>query len=231
MRICVFSDIHGNADALKALLSREKETADCFLFLGDIFGYFYDQQEIINILRNTQKLYSIMGNHDNAYLMSLEDEELKKKMLEKYGSSYEIKLGENDIEYLKKMPLSLDLNIDNKKITAFHGGPEDFLNQRIYPDTTQDLIKIKDACDYLFVGHTHYQYVIKKENTLIINPGSLGQPRDGKGFSYCILDTGRNEVTFKTVQVDIEKLLLQVKEKDYMTNNYNYLIKKYEVIK
>jgi diadenosine tetraphosphatase ApaH/serine/threonine PP2A family protein phosphatase len=64
-------------------------------------------------------------------------------------------------------------------------------------------------------------------NTLILNPGSLGQPRDGKGFCYCILDLEDFSYCFKKVKVDVDELLSQVKEKDGDKSVCTYLMNKY----
>ncbi len=50
--------------------------------------------------------------------------------------------------------------------------------------------------------------------TLIINPGSLGQPRDGKGYSFAVVDTDSQSVVFETVEISIELLYRQIEEFD-----------------
>ena len=68
--------------------------------------------------------------------------------------------------------------------------------------------------DYLILAHTHYRFLQKVGKTTVINPGSLGQPRDKNGFSYCVLDTKTGSCTFKNVNPNISELLEEVQKKD-----------------
>ena len=56
MKLCVFSDIHGNMDAFNKMIEAEKNNVDGYIFLGDIFGYFYEQSEIIDKLRSIKNI-------------------------------------------------------------------------------------------------------------------------------------------------------------------------------
>lgn len=228
MRICIFSDVHGNLEALKLMLKKEKNNTDVFIFLGDIFGYFHGQKEIMNILMDIPNMYSVKGNHDDLYTKGLYDSELRKKCVDTYGKSYELCIDRLQQEFIKKMPEYLNVNIAGKEIGIYHGGPSDYLNERIYPDS-QLTLNENEKFDYLFLGHTHYRLKRAVGKTLVINPGSLGQPRDGMGFSYCILHPETNLVEFKNVEIDVNKLLQQTKIIDNGTNNYRYLEKKYGV--
>ena len=101
---------------------------------------------------------------------------------------------------------------NSAQIYLQHGSPENPLEGRIYPDTCPPVSK-KNAI-YL-MGHTHYRMIKKDKNgALWINPGSLGQPRDGKGFSYCRLDTESRNVIFRTVDIDIMNLVCQIRMND-----------------
>ena len=69
MTIAVFSDIHGNIYSLeKALKIMEQYKPDKYLFLGDMAGYYYYQNESIDLLNNLDDLISIKGNHDEYFL-------------------------------------------------------------------------------------------------------------------------------------------------------------------
>lgn len=226
MKICVFSDVHGNVVALQRMLSVEKNNIDQFYFLGDIFGYFHEQPSIMDTLMDIENIYSIKGNHEKNYLLCLHDSSYKKQMVEKYGISYELIISEKQLAYIQRLPECHEVIIDGLKIGFFHGGPDDFLEQRVYPDT----VLSEESCsqyDFIFLGHTHYQFSKQVGRTCVINPGSLGQPRDGQGFSYCILDTQKKRVEFKQIEIDMEPMLNSVKEKEHESQNYLYLLKKY----
>lgn len=226
MKICVFSDVHGNIVTLQKMLSTEKNNIDQFIFLGDIFGYFCEQPAVIDTLIDIENLYSIKGNHERNYLLCLNDSSYKNQMVEKYGVSYEFIISEKQLAYIRRLPERHEIIIDGIKIGFFHGGPDDFLEQRVYPDT----VLSEESCgqfDFIFLGHTHYQFSKQVGKTCVINPGSLGQPRDGKGFSYCIFDTQKEEFEFKQIEPDMDMLLDSVKAKEHESKNYFYLLKKY----
>lgn len=229
MKVGIFSDIHGNLGALNEMF---KECYDrgvtTFLFAGDIFGYFYEQQEIISLLMKMDNLSCVIGNHDAKYLECLKNEELMNEMIEKYGVSYRTQLTVEEIEWFKRLPRKLSFGIDNKRICMVHGSLQDELNGRIYPDSIIPLLDILDY-DLVIMGHTHYQMLVKEHNTLILNPGSLGQPRDKKGFSYAIFDTDSNEVEIHKVSLDTRQLYEQIKRKEISITNKQYLIRKMEM--
>ena len=223
MRICIFADLHGNAESLNRMLEVEYGVVDRFIFAGDIFGYFYGQSEIIDRFMSFPDLIATKGNHEKYYLT----EDTKESLINKYGSSYESSLSEVQRKYVEVLPEYAETFIDGKLIGIFHGGPEDYLEQRIYPDSSFVTEYYGKKYDYLIVAHTHYRLLRKLNSVTVINPGSLGQPRDGKGFSYCLLDTEKDTYEFKTVEVNIGSLLSQVKDRDADKYVCEYLVKKY----
>ena len=223
MKICVFSDIHGNYEALNKMLQAECENVEMFIFAGDIFGYFYNQSEIIQKLMKIHNLLAVKGNHDHYYLTQMDKTNLK----DRYGSSYDSFLTTEQMDFIALLPDHIKTTIQGKKVGIFHGGPDNYMEQRIYPDSEMDFGLLQREYDFVIFGHTHYGFVRKVGNTLILNPGSLGQPRDGKGFCYCILDLEDFSYCFKKVKVDVDELLSQVKEKDGDKSVCTYLMNKY----
>jgi len=224
MKICAFSDIHGNIEALDKMLLCETENADAYIFAGDIWGYFYDQSEIIDRLSEITNLYAVKGNHDEYYLGG----DRSTKLINKYGSSYLTDISDEQMSFMQGLPDHLDTMIDGKRFGIYHGGIEDFLEQRIYPDTEIDEKFSIEKYDYLILGHTHYRMCRRIKDTMIINPGSLGQPRDGHGFGYCILDTETGKIDFKSVDIDLDKLLSLSEKIDGEKDVYKYLKGKYK---
>ena len=217
MKIVVFSDIHGNLEAFKKFLKDISAIkVDFYIFCGDIFGYYYNQNEIINILKKMNNLFYVIGNHDKMFLDLLDKKVSLKKIVEKYGKSYEmslINIDHNNIEFLRSMPENIEIVIDNKKIYVCHGTIEDNINGRLYPDNNiliPDTLKV----DYIIYGHTHYRMNKQISGTKIINPGSLGQPRDGFNNSYLIIDTERDTEVFRTIDYSKNKLLNQINNFD-----------------
>lgn len=223
MKIGIFSDIHGNYEAFKKMLSTEYGNVDRFVFAGDILGYFYEQSQIIFDMMKVPDLLAVKGNHDKYYLSQTD----KGKLIDKYGSSYTSVLPSEQMDFLKSLPDFIEITMQGKRIGIFHGGPDDYTEQRIYPDSDMDFGTWQEKYDIVILGHTHYRLKKQVENMLIINPGSLGQPRDGEGFGYCILDLDDNSCHFKTVEVDVNALLAKVKERDDKRAVSAYLHKKY----
>lgn len=227
MKICIFSDVHGNLEALEKMFEAEGD-AECFIFAGDIVGYFYEQKRIIECFQRTKNLLAVKGNHDYNFLDKEQD---KKELVEQYGSSYSVKLSKEQMEYIRKMPEWMEIEIAGKRFGIFHGGIEDYMNQRVYPDSKIDIDLYQQKYDYIILGHTHYRLFRKEKDTLVINPGSLGQPRDGDGFSYCILNTDNDSCEYKNVKVDIQKLLQEVDKYDSGREVCRYLHEKYGGVK
>ncbi len=230
MKYIVFSDIHGNIMALNKMVAQTKgQNIDGYIFCGDIFGYFNHPKEVICELNGMSNLYAVKGNHDNNYLFSSDDIVKKLEFAEKYGVSYFSNLSEDEKRFLYDLPEVLKLNLDGRQVAVTHGGLNDHFCGRVYPDTFIDERELYFEYDIVILGHTHYQMVRYVGNTIVLNPGSLGQPRDYKGFSYCILDTETLNCTFHTVTLDKKALLADLIEKEKNMKIVNYIRKKMEV--
>ena len=224
VKLVVFSDVHGNAMALRAMLSsQEFKSADGTIFLGDAVGYYFDELEVITLLQGIPKLLAVQGNHDAYYQKKMSEIE-RCKLVQKYGPCY-IRNEKRVTSYLSELPLQGELQVANKSIYFCHGSPMNPLEGRIYPDTK--IKKQNCVADIVLCGHTHYRMYRNEQGYLFINPGSLGQPRDGNGFSYCtlILEEQKVQVNFHTVFIDIKKLEYDCVQRRG-TNYYGYTILK-----
>lgn len=217
MKIAIFSDIHSNSVALtKVIQDANKYNIDLFCVLGDIIGYYYNPRKVLNILKKISNIEMIQGNHERMLRQSIKDERLSKTIMSKYGSGIQYAktyLGKSDIKKLISLPEKKELCMDGLKILLCHGSPfkKDFY---IYPDSDLNNLKkciIKDF-DFIFMGHTHYPFCFSYNNTVIANPGSVGQPRDiGNLASYLILNTSNRVLTFHRVRFPISKIVQMVK--------------------
>ena len=102
--------------------------------------------------------------------------------------------------------------IDGMRVGVVHGSPRDF-NEYIYP---KDLAASKTMpsfmsamnCDVLVLGHTHIQFQVEYQEGIVVNPGSVGQPRDGNpGAAFALLNTETRKVTFHRADYDHEKVI------------------------
>lgn len=226
MKIAVFSDVHGNYDAFQNAMSIiHSNQVDAIFFLGDVVGYYYESITIIDQLMKMKNLSMVLGNHDQMFLEMLEskNEPLIQNYKKKYGSSFS-EFVENanltQIEFLASIPSTNLVELDGVKFMLVHGGPMDPLHQRVYPDTLFDDFQDIKA-DVVFLGHTHYRMNRTIGSKTIINPGSVGQPRDSKPASFVIYDTQNKEAKFVDVPFDVDKLKEQIYAR---TSEPSYLI-------
>jgi len=223
MKICIFSDIHGNGPAFRVAYDMIiSEKADINIFLGDLCGYYYDQKEIFNMLQAIPNLTSLKGNHDIIYLRIIinKDEDLRQTYLKKYGNSMESLLVQNTEElnqWLSDLPESYIH--DDSGLAFYHGSPWDFLDGYVYPDTPLEKF-LNYPASFFFLGHTHYPMVKTINNKMIVNPGSLGQPRHGGWPTYALIEYPSKRVVFREVHYNKSILLSRIDELD---SNSKYL--------
>jgi predicted phosphodiesterase len=219
MKIGVFSDIHGNIFAFEAIYRELKEEGcDRHFFLGDICGYYYYQNEVIELLNEIPNLTALKGNHDVMFLESLKDEKIMESNIKTYGQSFpnlKETVTPDSLEYLRRLKTcaTIEGSDGDADMAAFHGSPWNPIYEYIYPDAIMDRF---DALSYevVFLGHTHYPMDIQRKHIRIVNPGSAGQPRDGHWPSYAIYDTQKKEVEIKRVSYDVDKMIADVKNRD-----------------
>lgn len=220
LNLIFFSDIHGNQYAFQAFL-RELETVpyDQVIFCGDVFGYYYYANEIVEEMAQ-RDFRCLLGNHDRMLLHAAAGEytaEQVAELVERYGSVYrDVKntVSQMVLEFLKGLKPALEIEEDGVRIGVFHGTPDDPLNGRLYPDTKIVKQDIYGKYDYIVLGHTHHKMERYVQKTLVLNPGSLGQQRDGKGCSYLWLDTVSGEHKFHIVEYDRERLTNDIYQYD-----------------
>lgn len=183
MKIAFISDIHGNYEALKAVLSAiDKLNISDIYCAGDIVGYYSQINECCRELRN-RKILSVMGNHD-WYLAGRGFCSRSKSVND--CLSYQKQIIEKEhLDWLNTLPLQLTID----KIRVVHGGWSDPIDEYIKPSQEYfDQIEGK-----LFVsGHTHVQMIKKFNNKIYCNPGSVGQPRDGDPRAAFAVYDGEN---------------------------------------
>lgn len=218
MKLVVFSDIHGNSYALNAFLEKIKNISYHYLvFCGDIFGYYYNQKEIIRKLSEMDRLIWLKGNHDAYFLELYQGRANVEYYIEQYGHSYENikeRYGREEAERIGKQESKYILKAKDRRVGIFHGTPEDSLEGRLYPDKPVLNQKEYQKYDIVILGHTHCRMVRWEGNTLVINSGSLGQPRDGNGYGFAIVDTDSLQVEFQTVEIEQALLYEQIEQYD-----------------
>lgn len=218
LKVAILSDIHGNADALRAALTdAERSGAERLFVLGDLVGYYYGVEDVLKQLRAWPATI-IRGNHEALLVSVLADRDAASSYRRKYGSSLDRaiqSLPASDMAALMSLPESAEFEVDELNFELFHGSPLD-PDEYVYPDADRTrLTQITRAGSVVLLGHTHYPMIVSSSAGTIINPGSIGQARDSAGFaSWCLFDVERRIAQFKRTPYDVRPLLRQIKEFD-----------------
>ena len=229
MRIAFISDIHGNYDALKAVLKDIKKLKINKIYcLGDIVNYYYEPHKCINFFIK-KEIECIKGNHENIFFNTLKNKKKKRYYSKIYGQSINIntaKLKYKHIVFLKKLKKKKTIKINNLKIILAHGSPWSE-NTYIYPNFKNKIKSnlAKYEADYIFLGHTHIPMHIQlNKKTSIINPGSVGQPRNKcNNACWVIFDASNCQVKFMETKYDKKKLIQNIIKYD----GFDSKLKKY----
>ncbi|HLJ97021.1 MAG TPA: YfcE family phosphodiesterase [Gemmataceae bacterium] len=209
MRILVVADIHGNWPALQAL----DEPHDVCLCLGDLVDYGLEPVACIDWVRKHAH-YAVRGNHDHAAAQNVVTSG-------RAGFKYlagvtrvltRQRLGAQDLRFLADLPVTQAVTLDDTRFLLVHATPRDPLDEYAHPDPEfwSRRLQYVDA-DVVCVGHTHQPYVLEVAGKLIINPGSVGQPRDGDPrAAYAIIDQNRVEIQRR--EYPVEETIRRVQE-------------------
>lgn len=216
MIFVVFSDIHGNQFAFREFKKEMRNIMyDKVLFCGDLCGYYYGQDEIARDLQHMEHMIAVKGNHDQYALDVAAGKKAKEELYPKYGHSYAA-ISKEVMEYVGQLPEKMEFIADQKKYLLIHGMPSNPLEGRLYPadEAGRELETEYQKYDFVFSGHTHFRADRMIGKTRVMNPGSLGQQRDGKGFSYAIFNTETEILEFRNVTFEFLELENEIQCKD-----------------
>lgn len=202
MRILLLADIHANWPALQAI----QEPHDVCLCLGDLVDYGLDPAPCIDWVRQ-QAQHCVRGNHDHGVAQMI-------PVSGKSGFRYltgvtrpltQERLGADDRRFLARLPITRMITLENTRFLLVHASPRDPLDEYTLPDIDFWRRRLQAVeADVICVGHTHLPYVLQVDDKLVINPGSVGQPRDGDPRAgYAIIED--NRVELKRVAYAIEE--------------------------
>jgi predicted phosphodiesterase len=222
MRYLVFTDIHGNLEALLAVLKFvAKKRVDHYLFLGDLVGYGASPNEVVQKLIALKPLSLVRGNHDKA-VCGLDSVQTFNPIAAAAIYWTKSRITKKNFDFLYKIKKSPD--VIHETVTLCHGAPfdEDYY---IFGE-----FDAAEAFSYFqtpvcFFGHTHFPYVyaykdqvvegtflegrsneikLEKGVPYLINPGSVGQPRDRNPMAaFAIYDSDARTVKFYRIDYDI----------------------------
>lgn len=218
MKLGLLGDIHGNDLALQAVLdSASSSGVEALLVTGDLVGYYYSPLKILKLL-GTWKRYMVRGNHEDMLISARSDPSYLVKVDAKYGSGLRVAIEQLDtlqLDELCGLPHPAELTLGGCKILLCHGTPWDN-DAYVYPDAKQELLVrcAKQEFDLVVLGHTHYSMSHRIGETLLVNPGSVGQPRNRKpGAHWAVFDTVNRSLEFRQEQYDSSALLQECQQR------------------
>jgi predicted phosphodiesterase len=230
-RVAIFSDIHGNLEALNSILSNiEKDEFDEIVCLGDVIGLGPDSKECLDlIIKYNIKL--VLGNHERYYLNGTHNE-LKMTDLEKQHHEWIARqLGEGYKEYLSKKDIYIQMMVNDQKIAFMHY-PFDKVEDNFYTPKmlTEESVKrmFRNYSDqFTFFGHSHHEQFFKATNGRIyFNIPSVGCGKedttsytifeyDGKDFNIY-----KKKCIYDRIQFEQELEKIEYPGKEFIINTF-----------
>jgi len=205
MLVGLISDVHSNATALKAVLSEmDKIGVEKILHAGDIIGYNpYPNETIEMFIEN--KIISILGNHDRAIITG-DISDFNPYAAAALLWTKRVLLPEH-FGYIQTLKNWEHFTRDNIHIVAIHGSPRD-VDEYVFPVNVNAHFLADAKADVLVLGHTHVQFKKEYAQGIVLNPGSVGQPRDENAdAAFAVYDTATGAAKLKRISYDIEKVI------------------------
>ncbi len=226
MRICIFSDIHANLEALEAVLAdAESERCDSHICLGDVVGYNANPAECLERVK-TLGCPVVKGNHDHdcGHDTSLE---MMNPVAAEALTWTRNQLSPEQRQWLARLRMVRQVH----DFTIVHSTLDQPTSWNYVTNKFDAMANFSyQVTPVCFYGHTHVPRVfvqdgrvqelpaetmeLNPDNKYFINTGSVGQPRDGEWrASYCIYDTDRHLVTFRRLEYDLKTAQRKILEK------------------
>lgn len=201
-RLGVLSDIHGNRVALDAVLA-DLPPVDRVVCGGDVVGYNPWPAECVEALRDAD-VVTVQGNHDRA-AVSGDTQWLNSMATAGIEHAREV-LSQRQLEWLRSLPAERTVADDRVKLV--HGHPTDPDRYTYRSEVGPDILGDEDV---LVLGHTHVQFTVAFDEGVVLNPGSVGQPRDGDPrAAYSVLDLDDLAVDERRVAYDIDRVAREI---------------------
>ena len=235
MRTAIISDVHGNFEALTTVLADiDQRQVDRVICLGDILGYGPDPVDCVELIAQRCE-WSLLGNHDYGALYEPTNFNAAAEQAA-YWTRAQFDRETDDEEAVRRWEFLGKLRVRTVfgEFLCVHGSPRRPINEYIFPeDAINSPVKMSQIFDlvdrHCLVGHTHVPGVFTNEpefyppadlggiyrftdgERVIINPGSVGQPRDfDPRASYAILDEEAKTVEFMRLEYDVEKVAKKI---------------------
>ena len=232
MRYLVLSDLHANLEALDAVLAdADRRSWDRCVVLGDLVGYGADPDAVLDRVRERQPSQVIRGNHDKVVSGVTDGADFNPLALAAARWTQD-NIRPDNLTWLHELPQGPRQAPDDPDLVLCHGSPVDeetYILDHEAAHAAFDLVAFR----FCLFGHTHYPLTIAKGNAellvevpsgdeggtvrlqsgerYLINPGSIGQPRDGNFRPcYLILDTDEPAAEFYRVSYAVDAAMAKI---------------------
>jgi predicted phosphodiesterase len=231
MKYLILSDIHSNQEALRTVLSFvRRKPWDKVVVLGDIVGYGANPNQAVDMLRALKPMVVVRGNHDKV-CSGLEDGELFNRIALEAAMWTRKKLTRSNLQWLRKLPQG-PVEVD-KRFAICHGTP---IDEDAYIFGELEALNVFRHTDFpiSFFGHSHFpvifglspeaittvltvapsfRFKLRPGVRYLINPGSVGQPRDGNPLtSFAMYDSDSGMVTFHRLNYQVSRAQRKILE-------------------
>jgi predicted phosphodiesterase len=207
MKLLIVSDIHGNWAALQSVLDAEADS-DKILCLGDLVDYGPEPAACVTwAMQQTGDSIFIQGNHDWGVAWKKDPQSSPPfRRLTAATQVFSLKVLSNGMRHFLAALKPIDsFEILGNRCLACHATPSDplFRYLRLAEKELDHEIEVAASPDFLFFGHTHWPLLKRIGHTTIVNPGSVGQPKDGDPrAAYAVWEDG--DVELRRVAYPIE---------------------------
>ncbi|MCA9118040.1 MAG: metallophosphoesterase family protein [Planctomycetaceae bacterium] len=209
MKILLLADIHANWQALSSI----REEFDYCLFVGDLVDYGTDPRPCIDWVRQ-HATAAVRGNHDHAVAQQVPARSGAgfRRLAAATRSLHRQQLPDADIRWLARLPVTQHVTLGGMRFYLVHATPRDPLDEYLTDCESGWRARLETIqADFVCVGHTHVPFHLDLGQTQVINPGSVGQPRDGDPrLAYAVIEDG--DVSFRRLEYDIDAAVQQMRE-------------------
>ena len=228
MRVLVISDIHANYTALETVIEDAGQVDETWC-LGDLIGYGPDPNAVVEQVRDLTHLTCILGNHDMAVIGKMAFESFNGDARRSLVWTERV-LTADSMDFLRSLPQSTKVR---GEVTLAHGSPRDPLWEYVLTTLTARLNFDYFDTPFCFIGHSHIQsifqlneandrvtlksvkvnYPITLTPRMMLNPGSVGQPRARDPRSaYAIYETETRQWEAHRVEYNVGEVQQRLRE-------------------
>ena len=206
MKLLILSDIHGNWAALQSVLDAEADS-DKILCLGDLVDYGPEPAACVAwAMQERDKSIFIQGNHDWGVALKMDPRSSPPfRHLTACTQAFSVAaLSEEMLHFLGALKPIDSFEMFGKRCVACHAAPSDplFRYLRTAEKDLADEITVAGSPDFLFFGHTHWPLLKRIGRTTIVNPGSVGQPKDGDTRApYAVWEDGKSNCAASPIRL------------------------------